>query len=279
MKKSKLVLIVCLMIVCTAIAGVLILAIINDADEHPTKKYSIDDIRNMLLLKPEDTYDLKSVNTENLENFNYILNAIDRKAGQGEYYIHSIYVCDLLGPSRPESYVIKIVLKDYIDEFYLNEDDSFNPYAIMFDNSADNLREVSGFYDNFLAARDYEKDFKEAIEKEFADFQINIEYNYLDYNYLDIEYSGSWEKVLDGISFNRDMNYIIIFVPYGTDPDAVAEDFQNKGILKDFYIKGIWVAVIKEGVDMKNIDDKANIYSDYVDEKFGYRADSSGKLE
>jgi len=277
MKKSMLVLIVCLMIVCMAIAGVLILAIINGADEHPSKKYSIDDISNMLFLKPEDTYDLESVNTENLDNFNYILNAIDRKAGQGEYYIHSIYVCDLLGPSRPESYVIKIVLKDYVDEFYSNEDASLNPYAIMFDNSADDLGKVSDFYDSFLAARDYEKDFKEAMEKEFADFQVNIQYNYLDYNPLNRVYSGSWEKELDRLNFS--MNEVIVFVPYGTDPDAVAGDFQNKGILKDFYIKVIWVAVLKEGVDMKNIDDKANVYSDYVDEDFGYRADSSGKLE
>lgn len=276
MKKSKLVLIVCLMIVCTAIAGVLLLAVFNGADEHPSKKYSIDDIRNMLLFKPEDTYDLKCVNTENLDNFNYILNAIDRKAGQGEYYIHSIYVCDLLGPSQPESYVIKIVLKDYIDEFYSysSEDDILNPYPIMFNSSANNLRKVSDFYDNFLAARDYEKDFKEAMEKEFADFQVNIRHNYFDYNRV---YSGSWEK--EGDWLKRSMNAVVVFVPYGTDADAVAEDFQNKGILKDFYIKVICVAVLKEGVDMKNIDDKANEFSDYIDEDFYFGADSSGKLE
>jgi hypothetical protein len=207
------------------------------------------------------------------------LNIIDRKAGEGNYYIYSIYETDIPETNKIGGYGIKIILKDYADEFMADQEDSLSPYKIFFHCSTDNGsgREMYDYYDSFLAARDYEKDFKEAMEKEFADYQVNIQYNYLDYIYLKREYSGSWEKELDQLNFS--MNGVIVFVPYGADADAVAEDFQNKGILKDFYIKSFSVLVVKENVDMKSIEKKANQYSDCVYDEFGYQVDNSGKLE
>ncbi len=281
--KKKTVIIVSAIVVFLAliIAGIFWVPKILFPDENHPIIYTIDDIESMLFLSPEDTYEFEKVNTENLSNFNYILDEIDKKVGEGEYYIYSIYPTDIHFKDEPDGYGIHIILKDYVDEFNSLPNNSLNPYSIFFHYSTTDLsfRKVYDGYYSFLAARDYEIDFKEAMEKEFEDFQVNLYSNFLD-SYRLNKYNGSWEEALDKAVFNgHSMNIVHVFVPYGTDAKAVAEDFEEEEILKDFYIEAITVFVLEEDVDMKSIDEKSNQYSDGIYDKFSYRVDKSGNLK
>ncbi|WP_313129821.1 hypothetical protein [Anaerocolumna sp.] len=140
--------------------------------------YTYDDIKAKVL--EGQSLDSDNLNESDLKVYSKILNYLDKHAGSNFYYIYDTYYVD-----TTNSHVVKVVLKDYYDNFLsINEHLTSKGTAASGNESIITLtydKELNSGYEPFLMARNWFSELKSEFENDFSDCHMNSFYIQLDY--------------------------------------------------------------------------------------------------
>lgn len=141
--------------------------------------YTLEDINNKLISPIESDYG--DIMDSSLECYSYLMDYLERRN-----ISYKIYEYKHKYDAYKEEYhcYLEIVLEEYLDEFLSNMDDTCKKYDYLIYLSCDmNRTKINSRLNSFLCARKWEKDVKEEFNKNYPDYHLNINVNYVSEDY------------------------------------------------------------------------------------------------
>jgi len=200
----------------------------ESAEDYQVIPYTYDDIAGRVL---EGTELDKEVFTEEaLESYSKMMSYVDHVAGKDSYYITKAYKVDI--PEKYQSYVLKFVLKEYLDRYIKWEESKsvHNPFNIIVSN---NEYYMASSYEPFHMNIAWHEQIKADFAEAYPEFHLNSFYVALDktippqesQNY-DYQNLSDWTHFYDE-RFYKDKKYysniINIFLPESTKEEDLDE--------------------------------------------------------
>ncbi|WFA08032.1 hypothetical protein [Tissierella sp. Yu-01] len=254
--------------------------------DYDLTTYTYDDIKAKVL--EDQSLDLDNLNESDLKVYSKILSYLDKHVGSDSYYIYDAYYVD-----TTNSHVVKVVLKDYYDNFLsINEHLTNNRTAASANESIIMLtydKELNSGYEPFLMARNWFSELKSEFENNFGDYYMNSFYIQLDHmvpspikesygeNNTDWKHFYTEEKTYEKNLYN---NHINIFFPVGTTREDMNEQISNiKPLFYKYCVTTAYGYILntKDALDKIKSDEllTGNFYYysdvDYIGEKAEYR--------
>lgn len=248
--------------------------------------YTSDDIKAKAL--DAQTLDLNNLNESDLSVYSKMLSYLDKHAGSDSYYIYNAYYVN-----TTNSHVLKVVLKDYYDDFL-----SINEQLAKKRSSADSNesiimltynKELKSGYEPFLMARKWFSELKSEFENNFSDYYMNSFYIQLDYmvpspkkesygdNNTDWKHFYTEEKTYANHLYDNSIN---IYFPLGTTKEYMVQQIDAmQPLLYKYCVTTVYGYILStnDALDKIKSDEllTGNYYYysdvDYIGEKIEYK--------
>ena len=233
----------------------------NGPDWKPTA-YSIDEIKGLSLAKNNmlDYINDDDITDEALKSYNILLGYTENVIGVN-YKLYHFYHVDF---ETVKSYVIKIVLEDWVDDFEAESSIDATDERVIMLSCNEGGTDVQSGIEPFLMTRKWTEDLSHDFSLEFPDYHINTWYINLDYMVPHV----SVEKYTDFSDYtyfyNEDFykgknkyytNSINVILPAGKEEDVENIFNKVKPILKKYCVTAVTFIASKDETAFQKLID------------------------
>ena len=234
-----------------------------------TTNYTKNDIENKFISNSKK-YSIDEINSTNLDKFNELLNYVDNMVGKYNYKIHSIYPSSI---GRNNSYIVKIVLNEYISQYNNYGNDSDNPYIIMITKDESEGKYNNHYY-SFKLAMAYRNDLMKELKNLNSKYGYELYYNtllYINEETFGVTENSKWEDILANYASRTNNNLPNLYI-IGDSSQSIdsMESFvkNNMQVFKKYHINAVNIFQLKEGSKMTNFEG-FNQFDSSIKEKKG----------
>ena len=222
----------------------------------------------------------EDINTEDgLRNYSKIMSYVDHVAGKDNYFITRAYDVELA--NNRKDYVLKFVLKDYLDQYYKWEEYDEEP-ANFYDILVSSGYYLASTFEPFHMSMAWHKQLKEEFKEAYPDYHLNSFYVSLDamhpspesvnYNYENL---SDWH-LFYGKSFYKDNfyeNHINVFLPEDTKEEALdALVLEMEPLLKKYCVTTVYYYILSSEKALKTVQEEERETGNY------YQSGEANKL-
>ena len=240
--------------------------------------YTLEDMKSKLIFPIDNDYG--DIMESSLQCYNYIMEYLDRRKLSYKIYEYK-HEYDVY--KKEFRCYLQIVLEEYVEEFIRTKKELYGWSNYLITLSCDmNKTKIESGLNSFLCARKWDKDVKEEFQKNYPDYHLNINENYMDEDYApdevflvngEYDYHAYYKYInkdrRDLLEHLTDERYIPqssvnIFLPMSTTEEEQDKIYKGmKRFFKKYHINTVYFFRLSESEKKCKISEERFINNSY----------------